>query len=250
MLKRRIIPCLDVRDGRTVKGVQFKGIRDAGDPLRLAHAYSEQGADELVLLDISATLEGRAAMLDLVTAVAREVRIPFTVGGGIRVLEDVGRLLDAGADKVSINSAALARPQLIGEVAGRYGSQCCVVALDVGPGTGARTVYTRGGTRDTGIDALQWAVEAVARGAGELLVTSMTADGTLQGFDLPLMRALDQAVNVPLIASGGAGNADHFAELFATTGVEAGLAASIFHDGLLPIPELKRTLKSQQLPIR
>lgn len=250
MLKRRIIPCLDVRDGRTVKGVQFRGIRDAGDPLRLAHDYSEQGADELVLLDISATLEGRAAMLDLVTAVAREVRIPFTVGGGIRVLDDVGRLLDAGADKVSINSAALVRPQLIGEVAGRYGSQCCVVALDVGSGIGARTVYTHGGTRDTGKDALQWAVEAVACGAGELLVTSMTADGTLQGFDLPLMRALDQAVNVPLVASGGAGKADHFAELFATTGVEAGLAASIFHDGLLPIPELKNTLKSQQLPIR
>lgn len=240
---KRIIPCLDIQHGRTVKGVNFESIRDAGNPVELARLYAQQGADELVLLDISATNEGRETFLPIVRAVASEVNIPFTVGGGISSVETAFQLLRAGADKISINSSAVRRPELITELAEQYGKQCVVVAIDVRKVALGWTVHTHGGKKDTGINALEWVQEAVHRGAGELLITSMDGDGTKNGFDIPFYQAAEKLVNVPIIASGGAGKVEHFSDLFIQTSVTGGLAASIFHFGEIPIPELKTKLE-------
>lgn len=240
---KRIIPCLDVKDGRTVKGINFLGIRDAGDPVELAERYASQGADELVLLDISATDEGRSVFLPIVEAVASAVNIPFTVGGGIASVETAKTLLRAGADKISVNSSAFLRQELIRELAEQFGSQCVVLAVDVRKVTAGWTVHTHGGKRDTGVDALEWIEKAVALGAGELLLTSMDGDGTKNGFALDFYKEVCQRVNVPVIASGGAGTIDHFEALFQSTTVTGALAASVFHYNELPLPELKKTLK-------
>lgn len=249
-LKKRIIPCLDIDRGRTVKGVNFLDLRDAGDPVELARRYVDEGADELVFLDITATVEKRHTLLPLVERVAAEISIPFTVGGGVRSLADAEALLAAGADKVGVNSAAVARPELLTELATALGSQAVVLAIDARRTPEGWRVAVSGGRTLLPLDAIDWAREGVARGAGELLLTSMDRDGTKDGFDLPLTDAVCAAVSVPVIASGGAGTADHFAELFAQTSATAGLAASIFHFGTLPIPELKRALRAQNLPIR
>ena len=241
---KRIIPCLDIQNGRTVKGINFESIRDAGNPVELASIYASQGADELVLLDISATNEGRETFLPIVEAVASEVNIPFTVGGGISSVETAKRLLRAGADKISVNSAAIYRPELISELAYEFGSQCVVVAIDVRKIESGWTVHTHGGKKDTGIDALKWIQKAVELGAGELLITSMDGDGTKNGFAIELYQIVNQLVNVPIIASGGAGGVVHFEELFTKTAVTGGLAASIFHFGEIPIPQLKKELNS------
>lgn len=246
---KRIIPCLDIQNGRTVKGINFESIRDAGDPVQLAKLYAAQGADELVLLDISATNEERSTFLPIVEAVAAQVDIPFTVGGGIASVETAFQLLRAGADKISVNSPAILRPELITELSAQFGKQCVVVAVDVRKTDTGYTVHTHGGKRDTGKDALEWIVEAVKRGAGELLITSMDGDGTKNGFALDFYKQASACVNVPIIASGGAGTAQHFEELFTETTVTGGLAASIFHYGELPIPELKQQLK-QTIRIR
>ncbi len=240
---KRIIPCLDIQNGRTVKGVNFESIRDAGNPVELAALYASQGADELVLLDISATNEDRATFLPIVEAVASEVNIPFTVGGGIYSVETAKKLLRAGADKISVNSAAILRPELIKELAAEFGSQCVVVAVDVRKIEIGWTVHTHGGKRDTGIDALEWIQKAVEFGAGELLITSMDGDGTKNGFAIELYQIVSKLVNVPIIASGGAGKVNHFEELFTQTSVTGGLAASIFHFGEIPIPQLKSELQ-------
>lgn len=240
---KRIIPCLDIQNGRVVKGINFEGIRDAGDPVELAGEYASAGADELVLLDISATNEERETFLPVVKAVASRINVPFTVGGGIASVEQAYRLLRAGADKVSVNSSAVKNPQLISDLARQFGKQCVVVAVDVKRNGAGWNVYTHGGKQDTGMDALNWMVKAVRLGAGELLITSMDGDGTKNGFDLELYKGVEQIVSVPLIASGGAGNVVHFTDLFTQTRVTGGLAASIFHFGELPIPELKTALK-------
>lgn len=250
MLKKRIIPCLDIKDGRTVKGVNFVDIRDAGDPVELAKAYVEQGADELVFLDITATVEGRKTFAELVGHIAEEINIPFTVGGGISSVADVGLLLAAGADKVSVNSSAVKRPELISELANEFGNQCVVVAIDAGLVEEKWRVFTHGGRTATDIDVFEWAKEAEQRGAGELLVTSMQHDGTKSGFAIELLKALDGMANIPIISSGGAGNAQHFVEVFENTGVDAALAASIFHFGEVPIPQLKNELRTKGIPIR
>lgn len=250
MLKKRIIPCLDIKDGRTVKGVNFVDIRDAGDPVELAKAYVEQGADELVFLDITATVEGRKTFAELVGHIAEEINIPFTVGGGISSVADVEILLAAGADKVSINSSAVRRPELISELANEFGNQCVVVAIDAGMVEGNWSVFTHGGRTATDIDVFAWAKESEQRGAGELLVTSMQHDGTKIGFAIELLKELDAITGIPIIASGGAGNAQHFAEVFEHTGVDAALAASIFHFGEVPIPELKNELRTKGIPVR
>lgn len=250
MLKKRIIPCLDIKDGRTVKGVNFVGIRDAGDPVELAKAYVRQGADELVFLDITATVEGRKTFAELVGHIAEEINIPFTVGGGISSIADVDELLAAGADKVSINSSAVKRPELISELAQQFGNQCVVVAIDAGMVDGNWRVFTHGGRTATDIDVFAWAKESEQRGAGELLVTSMQHDGTKSGFAIELLKELDAITNIPIIASGGAGNAQHFAEVFEQTGVDAALAASIFHFGEVPIPQLKNELRTKGIPVR
>ncbi|RAK70077.1 imidazole glycerol phosphate synthase subunit HisF [Hymenobacter edaphi] len=251
MLTKRIIPCLDVKDGRTVKGIRFEGLRDAGDPVALAAQYARQGADELVFLDITATNQKRQTLVALVRDVARELDIPFTVGGGISAVADVEALLLNGADKVSINSAALQRPALIDELARRFGSQCIVVAVDARstPEAGWQ-VYTRAGTQATGRGAVQWCREAADRGAGELLLTSMSHDGTKDGFALEVTGAVCAAVTVPVIASGGAGRLEHFTSVFEQAGADAGLAASIFHFGEVGIPELKQHLHSNGIPVR
>jgi cyclase len=246
---KRIIPCLDIQNGRTVKGINFESIRDAGDPVQLAKLYAEQGADELVLLDISATNEERTTFLPIVEAVAAQVDIPFTVGGGIASVETAFQLLRAGADKISVNSSAILRPELITELSAQFGKQCVVVAVDIRKSDNGFTVHTHGGKRDTGLDAVEWIVEAVKRGAGELLITSMDGDGTKNGFAIDFYRQITQRVNVPIIASGGAGTVQHFNDLFTETSVTGGLAASIFHYGELPIPELKQQLK-QTIRIR
>ncbi len=246
---KRIIPCLDIQNGRTVKGIHFESIRDAGDPVELAALYAEQGADELVLLDISATNEGRGTFLPIVRAVAKRLSVPFTVGGGISSVESARELLRCGADKISVNSSAVLRPELISELAEEFGSQCVVVAIDIRQTGNSWTVHTHGGKKDTGKNALDWAREAVDRGAGELLITSMNGDGTKQGFDLEFYALLEQEVSIPVIASGGAGNVQHFAALFSQTTVTGGLAASIFHFGEVAIPELKEAL-SKQIRIR
>lgn len=250
MLKKRIIPCLDIKDGRTVKGVNFVDIRDAGDPVELAKAYVEQGADELVFLDITATVEGRKTFAELVGHIAEEINIPFTVGGGIGSVSDVDILLSAGADKVSINSSAVRRPELISELANEFGNQCVVVAIDAGLVDGKWRVFTHGGRTGTDIDVFAWAVESEQRGAGELLVTSMQHDGTKSGFALELLKELDAITTVPIVASGGAGNARHFVEVFQKSGVDAALAASIFHFGEVPIPKLKNKLRTKGIPVR
>ena len=250
MLKKRIIPCLDIKDGRTVKGVNFVDIRDAGDPIELAKVYVEQGADELVFLDITATVEGRKTFAELVGHIAEEINIPFTVGGGISSIADVEKLLAAGADKVSINSSAVKRPELISELAQQFGNQCVVVAIDAGKVDGEWRVFTHGGRTATEIDVFDWAKEAEQRGAGELLVTSMENDGTKSGFAIELLKELDAITTIPIIASGGAGNAQHFAEVFEKTGVDAALAASIFHFGEVPIPQLKNELRTKGIPVR
>jgi imidazole glycerol-phosphate synthase subunit HisF len=250
MLTKRIIPCLDVKDGRTVKGTNFIGLRDAGDPVELAARYSEEGADELVFLDISATLEGRKTFLHMVERVAQAIQIPFTVGGGISTVHDAGWALEAGADKVSLNSAALARPSLIDEASKHVGSQSVVVAIDVKRSNGSWTVWTKAGTESTGRDALLWADEAVQRGAGELLVTSMDRDGTTAGYDVDLLRAISDRVSVPLVASGGAGKMEHLRDAIILGHADAVLAASIFHYHRISISELKSFLQTNNIPVR
>ena len=250
MLKKRIIPCLDIKDGRVVKGVQFLALKDAGNPVALASFYSKNGADELVFLDISATLEGRKTLVDLVTRLSKEINIPFTVGGGIQSVEDAQLLLQSGADKVSLNSAAVANPKLITQIAEAFGSQSVVVAIDIKKVKNDWYVFIKGGTESTGILAIDWAQKAEALGAGELLITSMNNDGAKDGFALEITNAISQAVSIPVIASGGAGSANDFVELFTQTEVSAGLAASIFHFNEVAIPDLKTLLKTQNIPIR
>lgn len=253
MLAKRIIPCLDVKDGRVVKGVNFVGLRDAGDPVELAKFYSRQGADEIVFLDITATSDERATIADVVRRTCREVFVPVTVGGGIRTADDFRDILRAGADKISVNSAAVKKPGLIDEAAEKYGSQCVVVAIDArraGKTPSGWEVYVAGGRTPTGIDAVAWAREAYGRGAGELLLTSMDRDGTKSGFDLELTRAVVDAVGIPVIASGGCGTLVHFSEVFEKTACDAALAASLFHYGELTIAEVKQHLKQQNIPVR
>jgi cyclase len=251
MLAKRIIPCLDVKDGRVVKGVNFINLRDAGDPVEQAKIYDEMGADELVFLDISATPEGKETTIKVVRLVADQVFLPLTVGGGIRTLEDIRRILLAGADKVSINSAAVKRPILLSEGAERFGSQCIVLAVDAKRlPNGKWEVYVNGGRTPTGIDALEWIREGVELGAGEILLTSMDADGTLAGYDIELTSRVATMVNVPIIASGGAGKLEHFAEVLIEGKAQAALAASLFHDKVLTVGEVKEYLLSHDLPIR
>lgn len=250
MLTKRIIPCLDVLGGRTVKGIQFVNLREAGDPVALAGMYARDGADELVFLDISATVEERDTFANLVSSVAEVVNIPFTVGGGIRSASDVGRLLDAGADKISVNSAAVSRPELLDELALEFGSQCVVIAIDARRRGDGYVVSTHAGTRLTDRDALKWARECVDRGAGEILLTSMDRDGTKAGFELSLTRTISTAVPVPVIASGGAGSVEHFIDVFRDGAADAALAASIFHFAEIPIPELKHQLNQAGIHVR
>ncbi len=250
MYAKRIIPCLDVKNGRVVKGVSFVNLRDAGDPVECAAAYDKQGADELVLLDIMASHEGRSTMIDIVRRVASQVFIPFTVGGGIRTVEDFKELLRAGADKISVNSAAVKNPDLINEAAYKFGSQCVVCAIDAKRREGGWEVYLNGGRVPTGIDAVEWAKEAVSRGAGEILLTSMDCDGQKSGYDVELTRAVSEAVGVPVIASGGAGKAEHFLDVLTNGKADAVLAASLFHFNELPVPELKNYLNSECIPVR
>ncbi|RMG72537.1 MAG: imidazole glycerol phosphate synthase subunit HisF [Bacteroidetes bacterium] len=250
MLTKRIIPCLDIKDGRTVKGINFVDIRDAGDPVELGARYAAEGADELTFLDITATVEARDTLVELVRHVAAEINIPFTVGGGIRTVQDVSRLLHAGADKISINSAAVRNPGLVDELAREFGSQCVVVAIDTNRHADGWYVYTHGGRTPTEIETMAWAREVADRGAGEILLTSMVADGTQAGFSLDLTAALSTELGIPIIASGGAGTMAHFAEAFTTGKADAALAASVFHYGTIPIPTLKAYLAEQGIPVR
>lgn len=251
MYAKRIIPCLDVNCGRVVKGTSFVNLRDAGDPVEAAQEYDHQGADELVFLDITATAETRGIMEDMVRRVAERIFIPFTVGGGIRSVDDFTRLLRAGADKVSVNSAALLRPELISEAAEKFGSQCVVCAIDAKRrAQGGWTVYRSGGRIDTGRDAVEWAKEAERLGAGEILLTSMDCDGQKNGYDLELTAAISQSVSIPVIASGGAGKLEHFLEAFRKGKADAVLAASLFHFGEITIPELKQYLAGEGIPVR
>jgi cyclase len=250
MLKKRIIPCLDIKEGRTVKGINFIDIQDAGDPLALAKRYVQEGADELVFLDITATQEKRKTLVALVAQIAKEINIPFTVGGGINSLEDAKRIIAAGADKVSVNSAAIKSPSLISDLALELGSQCVVVAMDIKMEQDEWMVYINGGHVATGIKALDWAKQAAFLGAGEMLVTAMDNDGTKKGFSLSILEAISKAVVIPIIASGGAGTQEHFKDLFIHTQVSAALAASVFHFSTIAIPELKNYLKIQHIPIR
>jgi len=251
MLTKRIVPCLDIRDGKTVKGINFVDIREAGDPIELGQVYADQGADELVFLDITATIENRSTFAELVQKIARYINIPFTVGGGIRSVEDVSVLLDAGADKISVNSAAVKNPDLINTLANRFGSQCIVLAIDSNFDGEKSQVYVHGGR--TPVDNLwteDWAKEAVERGAGEILLTSMNHDGTKQGFALEITNRLSENLSVPVIASGGAGNVDHFVDVFTAGKADAALAASIFHFGEIKIPDLKNDLKEKGINVR
>lgn len=250
MLAKRIIPCLDIKDGRTVKGVNFENIRDAGDAVELARTYAQQGADELVLLDITATHEKRKTLYDLVGRVAAEVNIPFTVGGGISTVDDVGILLSNGADKVSINSAAVRNKKLIADIADKYGCQCVVVAIDARQEDGRWIVYLNGGRISTGIDLYDWAAEAEQLGAGEVLFTSMDHDGTRDGFAVQALRQLSECIRIPVIASGGAGAMSHFREAFTAGLADAALAASVFHFGQISIPALKYYLSVNHISIR
>jgi cyclase len=250
MLTKRIIPCLDIKNGRTVKGVNFVNLIDAGDPLALAKQYAEVGADELVFLDISATLEGRKTMLEMVLKVAAQVNIPFTVGGGISTVEDVDALLHCGADKVSINSSAIKRPVLINELSQKFGSQCVVVAIDAKQIDGKWVVHLAGGTIPTELELFDWAKEVAQRGAGEILFTSMDNDGTKAGFANEALAKLSVLVNIPIIASGGAGSVQHFTDTFIKGKSDAALAASVFHFGEIPIPTLKQELKNNSIQVR
>lgn len=258
MLAKRIIPCLDVTGGRVVKGVNFVELRDAGDPVEIAARYNEQGADELTFLDITATSDGRDLILPIIEAVASQVFIPLTVGGGVRTVADVRRLLNAGADKTSFNSAAIANPQVIREASGKYGAQCIVVAIDARRRTGGEVaargegwdVYSHGGRRNTGLDAVAWARQMAEHGAGEILLTSMDRDGTQIGFDLELTRAVSDAVSVPVIASGGVGTLDHLADGVQLGGADAVLAASIFHYGTFTIAQAKQHMAARGIEVR
>ena len=250
MLTKRIIPCLDIKNGRTVKGVNFLNLIDAGDPVALAKQYAEVGADELVFLDISATLEGRKTMLEMVLKVAAQVNIPFTVGGGISTVEDVDALLHCGADKVSINSSAIKRPVLINELSQKFGSQCVVVAIDAKQIDGKWVVHLAGGTIPTELELFDWAKEVEQRGAGEILFTSMDNDGTKEGFANEALAKLSALVNIPIIASGGAGSVQHFVDTFVKGKSDAALAASVFHFGEIPIPTLKQELKNKTIEVR
>ncbi len=251
MLDKRIIPCLDVRDGKIVKGINFVGIREVGDPVECAEEYNRQGADEIVFLDITATHEHRKTMADVVRRTAEKVFVPLTVGGGISTIEDFATMLRAGADKVSVNSAALKNPDLIAQAADKFGSQCVVVAIDARKmEDGSWHAYVAGGRKDTGIDAVWWAKRACELGAGEILLTSMDADGTKEGFDLPLLNAVCEVVNIPVIASGGCGTLEHFSEVFEKTGADAALAASLFHYRELTVGQVKEHLHAHNIPVR
>jgi cyclase len=250
VLKKRIIPCLDIKDGQTVKGVNFVNIRNAGDPIELAQRYVTEGADELVFLDITATVDKRKTLVELVERIAAVINIPFTVGGGISSVADVSAVLKAGADKVSINSAAVKNPDLINDLASEFGSQCVVLAIDAGLVNDEWKVFVKGGREATEINVFDWAKEAEQRGAGEILLTSMQHDGTKEGFAHELTNRVAQLVNIPVIASGGAGNAQHFVDLFTQTRADAGLAASIFHFRELPIPDLKNQLNENGVAVR
>ena len=251
MLAKRIIPCLDVRDGRVVKGVNFVNIRDAGDPVELATYYSQQGADEIVFLDITATYEARKTVADVVRETVKQVFVPVTVGGGIRTLEDFQQLLRAGADKISVNSAAVKDPTLISRAAERFGSQCVVLAIDARRRPdGSYEVVVAGGRTPTGLDAIEWAKKGEALGAGEILLTSMDADGTKKGFDLEMTRAVTNAVRIPVIASGGCGALEHFSEVFELADADEALAASLFHFGELTVPQVKDYLRTKKIPVR
>jgi len=250
VLTKRIIPCLDIKNGRTVKGTHFVALKDAGDPVALARIYSEQGADELVFLDITATTDRRKTLATLVEKIAREINIPFTVGGGIATVEDVQILLKAGADKVSINSAAVSRPAIIGEMAQKFGSQCIVLAIDANLLDGEWKVFTHGGRKPTDLNLFQWARQGEQLGAGEILFTAMTRDGTKDGFEIEANKKLAEQLRIPVIASGGAGKIDHFTEVFQKARVDAALAASIFHYGEIGIRELKQSLQKQNINVR
>lgn len=250
MYAKRIIPCLDIKDGRVVKGTSFVNLRDAGDPVQAAIEYDRQGADELTFLDITASSDSRAIVTDMVRAVADSIFIPFTVGGGIRTLEDFTDILRAGADKVSVNSAAVNNPDILNEASYKFGSQCVVCAIDAKRKDGGWEVYINGGRIPVGLDAVKWAVEAEKRGAGEILLTSMDCDGQKQGYDLELTKAVSESVGIPVIASGGAGALEHFYDAFTLGCADAVLAASLFHFGEIPIPELKAYLDSKGIPVR
>jgi imidazole glycerol-phosphate synthase subunit HisF len=250
MLKRRIIPCLDIKNGRTVKGINFINLRDAGDPVELAKLYVEQGADELAFLDITATVENRKTFAGLVERIAAEINIPFTVGGGISNVEDVSLLIGAGADKVTINSSAVRRPELISEIAAEFGSQCVVVAIDTRKADDEWIVYVNGGRKETELRAVEWAQKAEELGAGEILLTSMNSDGTKEGFSIDITSEISSRVNIPVIASGGAGTMEHFRDVFFNTGCSAALAATIFHFGEIDIRDLKRYLRNENISVR
>jgi cyclase len=250
MLKKRIIPCLDIKDGRTVKGINFVNLKDAGDPVELAKLYVEQGADELVFLDITATIENRKALASLVERIAAEINIPFTVGGGIETVQDVSALIKAGADKVTINSSAVRRPELISEIAGQFGSQCVVVAIDTKLLNNEWAVFVDGGRTSTGLRCREWALKAEELGAGEILLTSMNSDGTKEGFSLDITSRISSLVNIPVIASGGAGTRHHFKQVFRNTACSGALAASIFHFGEIDIRDLKNYLRNENIAVR
>ncbi len=250
MLTRRIIVCLDVQNGRVAKGVKFESLRDVGDPVHMAEAYEGEGADEIVFLDISATYEGRATMLDVVRRTAEGVFIPLTVGGGIASVEDMAAALRAGADKVAVNSAAVSRPGILTEAAGRFGSQCVVASIDAKREGGAWKVYTRGGRQPTGLDAIEWAMECAERGAGEILLTSVDRDGTRDGYDCALTLAVSSAVSIPVVASGGAGMAADVRDVIVNARADAALVAGILHDGLTTVAEIKRVLGGNGVPVR
>jgi len=250
MLAKRIIPCLDIKDGKTVKGINFLNITDVGDPVELGALYAQMGADELVFLDITATNEKRKTLSELVTRIAKHINIPFTVGGGISSVDDVSVLLACGADKISVNTSAVRNPQLISDLAKQFGSQCVVLAIDTKCVDGEWFVYLNGGRVPTDIKTVEWAKQAVALGAGEILLTSMNNDGTKDGFALDITRAVSEAVNVPVVASGGAGTMEHFVDVFTTGKADAALAASIFHYKEIGIPELKNFLKQKEIEVR
>lgn len=250
MLTKRIIPCLDIKDGRTVKGTNFLGLKDAGDPIELAERYCTEGADELVFLDITATHEKRKTLADLVKKIALKINIPFTVGGGISSIEDINIMLNNGADKISINTAAVNNPMLIETLANNFGSQCIVVAIDIKQINGSWKVVTHGGRTKTDLDAIEWAKQVSERGAGEILLTSMEHDGTKNGYAIDITKSIRNEVTIPVIASGGAGNKQHFADVFHIADADAALAASIFHYNEIPIPELKKYLFDKKIPVR